>query len=131
MARKNRILIVDDDHDILMGVGLRLAVAGYDILTATDGQEAIQTAIQQCPDAIVLDIRMPKMDGMTALHHLQKSKTTKRIPIVMLSASLVDQQAALEAGARFFLTKPYQGKTLVAALDRVVRGKHSTEGDGR
>ncbi len=117
MTATQKVLLVDDDRDIILGASLRLRAAGYDTITAFDGQQGIEAALDERPDAIVLDVRMPRMDGMAALAMLHSCETTKDIPIVMLSASLVDQQAALDGGARFFLTKPYQGKTLVAAVE--------------
>ena len=117
MSQPSQVLLVDDDRDILEGVRLRLHAAGYETMTACDGQQAIDSAIDQKPDAIVLDVRMPRMDGMTVLARLKEHQSTRHIPIVMLSASLVDQQAALEAGATFFVIKPYAAENLLAALD--------------
>ena len=113
----NRILIVDDDEDILRGARIRLKGAGYKTFLAHDGAEGVLSAVENNPNAIVMDVRMPRMDGLTALAQLRGRRETKDIPVVMLSASLVDQQAALNAGARYFLTKPYQGETLLAAVD--------------
>jgi DNA-binding response OmpR family regulator len=116
-AFRNRILIVDDDDDILRGAQLRLGGAGYKMFLAHDGAEGIVSAVENNPHAIVMDVRMPRMDGLTALSRLRERRETKDIPVVMLSASLVDQQAALNAGARYFIPKPYQGQTLLAAVD--------------
>lgn len=112
-----KVLLVDDDQEIVDGASLRLRAAGFDTITAKDGEQGVASAITNRPDAIVLDVRMPHMDGLTALNKLQANEATRNIPVVILSASLVDQQAALDAGARFFLTKPYQGKNLLAAVD--------------
>lgn len=116
MTSPRRILLVDDDHDILKGTSLRLRAAGYDTVSACDGNQGVAAAITHQPDAILMDVRMPNMDGLDALERLQQCEQTEDIPIVMLSASLVDQQAALDAGARFYLTKPYDSKTLLAAI---------------
>ena len=113
----HKILVVDDDREITDGASMRLHAAGYDTLAAHDGAQGVATAIETKPDAIVLDVRMPNRDGLQALEDLRKNEKTCNIPIVVLSASLVDQQAALDAGARFFLTKPYLGKNLLAAVD--------------
>ncbi|HEX3727200.1 MAG TPA: response regulator [Pirellulales bacterium] len=111
------VLLIDDDHDVVLGASLRLRAAGYETLTAYDGQEGFATARDNHPDAIVLDVRMPRLDGLSALALLRKCEQTKNIPVIMVSASLVDQHAALDSGARFFLTKPYHPKSLVAALE--------------
>lgn len=68
------------------------------------------------PDAIVMDVRMPRMDGLTALAELKADPDTRDIPVVMLSASLPDQKEALDRGARFFLRKPYGGQALIEAV---------------
>ena len=80
----------------------------------------VNVARKARPAAIALDVRMPRMNGLVALGKLQHDERTKHIPIVMLSASVVDQQAALDAGARYFLTKPYQPTTLLTAVERAI-----------
>ena len=120
LSTHRRILLVDDDDDIRQGASLRLQAAGYQPITACCGEEAVAAAVENRPDAIVLDVRMPRMDGLTALAQLQQGEDTKHIPVVMLSASVGDRQASLEAGARFFLDKPYQGKTLLAAVETAI-----------
>ena len=117
MANKRTVLLVDDDSAILEGASLRLRASGYDTLAASDGGQGVAAAIKLKPDAIVMDVRMPRMDGIAALSELQENAATKDIPVVMLSASLMDQQKALDAGARFFLRKPYVGKNLVGAIE--------------
>ena len=102
---------------------MRLRAAGYDTVIAHDGEQGIAKAIETQPDAIVLDVRMPKKNGIQALEELKQHGATCNIPIIMLSASLVDQQTALDAGARFFLTKPYQGKVLLAAVSAAIDRK--------
>jgi CheY-like chemotaxis protein len=114
------VLLVEDDHDVALGASLRLRSAGYQTLIAHDGREGVSVARKACPTAIVLDVRMPRMNGLVALEKLQHDDRTKHIPIVMLSASLVDQQRALDAGARYFLTKPYQSTTLLTAVERAI-----------
>ncbi len=117
MTRSRTVLLVDDDPEIVNGAKLRLRAAGYDTVTAHDGEQGVATAIEITPDVIVLDVRMPRKDGLQALQELKQNEATRNIPIIMLSASLVDQQRALDAGARFFLTKPYAGKSLLDAIE--------------
>ena len=95
----------------------RLQCAGYHTLEAENGESGVAIAAEKRPDAILLDVRMPVMDGLTALSELRKREDTKEIPVVVLSACVNTQQTALETGARFFLAKPYEGKDLVAAID--------------
>jgi CheY-like chemotaxis protein len=120
MSGQNSVLLVDDDCDLAHGASLRLQAAGYQTLTAHDGQQGVVAARATNPAAIVMDVRMPRMNGLKALETLQHDARTKHIPIVMLSASLVDQKAALDAGARYFLTKPYQSATLVTAVQKAI-----------
>jgi len=120
MPEKRTVLMVDDDQALLDGTRLRLRASGYDTLEAHDGIQGVATAIKAQPDAIVMDVRMPRMDGLKALVELQESTFTKNIPVVILSASLRDQQRALDAGARFFITKPYEGKNLVRAIESAI-----------
>ena len=110
------VLMVDDDREIVRGASLRLEAAGYRMLAAGDAEAGIAAAIANNPDVIVLDVRLPQRDGLSTLSDLKRRPETKQIPVVMLSASVVDQQAALDAGARFFLRKPYRGDMLVEAV---------------
>ena len=121
MTTLGRVLVVDDDRDIVESVRIRLSAAGYEILVAFDGPQGVAMAISCEPDAIVLDVRLPKMDGMTALAKLKRHRITQNTPIVMLSASMFDQQAALLAGASFFVLKPYLPKFLLAALEAAIQ----------
>jgi len=120
MIPSKRILLVDDEEEILRATELWLSFAGFETSTACDGRDAISSATKDQPDAIVMDVRMPHLDGLTALSELQHQEETRHIPIVMLSASLVDKEQALDAGATYFLTKPYQGRELVEAVNAAV-----------
>ena len=123
MHNKTTILLVEDDHDIRDIASLRLRGAGYHTMSASDGDEGVRRAVTEQPDAIVMDVRMPHKDGMTALSELKAGSTTRNIPIVMLSASIVDQHRALEAGASFFLAKPYKGNDLLATVSAAINKK--------
>jgi CheY-like chemotaxis protein len=120
MRDSQLILLVDDDRDIVQVASRRLQSAGFETMTEPDGARGVSSALAHRPDAIVMDVRMPCMDGITALHQLQSHDRTRDIPVVMLSASIVDRSHALDAGARFFVRKPYQGTTLVAAVRSVL-----------
>ena len=120
MSDRKTVLVIDDEREIAQVACIRLKCAGYQTLTATDGEAGVAKAAQAQPDAILLDVRMPRMDGLTALSQLRTRSDTRHIPVVMLSASLIDKPAALDAGARFFLTKPYDAPTLVAAVTTAI-----------
>ncbi len=123
MTRENSVLLVEDDADVAFGASLRLRSAGYKTLVANDGHAGITAARTHHPAAIVMDVRMPRMNGLAALDALQHDGRTKDIPIVMLSASLVDEQAALDMGARYFLRKPYEPTTLLTAVGNAIAEK--------
>lgn len=117
MPAVSRVLVVDDDADIRFGISTRLKMAGYETLTACDGEEAVNTAAACLPNAVLMDVRMPRKDGLTALAELHERPGTSHIPVVILSASLSDERRALNAGACFFLRKPYRGQNLLSALE--------------
>ena len=120
MPEVKHLLLIDDDQDIVAGACMRLRAAGYDVVSATDGEQGVAAAESMHPDAIVLDVQMPRMNGLAALNRLKAGIDTRNIPVVMLSASLSEQTAALDAGARFYLRKPYRAQTLLAAIDAAV-----------
>jgi CheY-like chemotaxis protein len=131
MTNAKNILLVDDDREILRGASMRLKAAGYRTLSAQDGRDGVIAAIDHHPDAIVLDVRMPRMDGLSALRELRQREATRHIPVVMLSASLIDQKEALEGGARFFVRKPYQGQELIAAVQTAMDEANNPRGPSR
>ncbi len=124
-----KILLIDDDREIVQGLSIRLKAAGYETHCVFDGQSGIDAAIQNAPDAIVLDVRMPGMDGLTTLQEFRKRPVTKSIPVIVLSASVVDQARALKLGARYFLEKPYDTKKLTAALRAAISEKQQVGAD--
>jgi CheY-like chemotaxis protein len=119
------VLLVDDDPEIARAASLRLIAAGYHTLTAHNGQAAVASAVSSRPNAVVLDVRMPVQDGLATLADLKHRQDTKDIPVIMLSASIGDQQTALDAGARFFLRKPYRGEALVQAVNSAISAHRS------
>ena len=119
MANKKHILIVDDDHDIRRVTHFRLRSAGYETLQAENGRQGVDAAEANRPDAIVMDIRMPVMDGSEALKQLQSSESTRDIPVIIMSASPCEEATCRDQGARFFIRKPYSVNALLAAVDAV------------
>ncbi len=115
---ESRILIVDDDREIARAIGLRLGKVGFKTVTAFDGQQGLAAAQSDPPDAIIMDLRMPVMDGFTMLERLQNSVHTRNIPAIILSADAADKARlkALRAGATFFVEKPYKAQDLIDAL---------------
>jgi CheY-like chemotaxis protein len=120
MPSRQNVLIVEDDAQLAFGVSCRLEAAGYATQTAGDGQEGISAAQAHRPDVILMDVMMPTMDGLTALRRLRADQLTRDVPVIVLSASLGDERAAMDAGARYFLKKPYSHEHLFAAVHRAV-----------
>jgi len=120
MLDKARVLIIDDDQEIVAGVVIRLRAAGFETQVASEGIGGVALAHKSPPDVILLDMRMPEWDGMRVLSELQSTPDTAHIPVIMLSASLGDRQRSLRAGARLFLSKPYDGSALVKSMSLVI-----------
>jgi len=120
MPTTKTVLFADDEEDICRGARIRLARAGFAAHFVHDGDQVLEAAIHHRPDAIVMDVRMPRRNGLAALAELNARLETQGIPVIILSASLRDRQAALDAGARFFLTKPYDSKSLIAAVTAAI-----------
>ncbi len=120
-----QILIADDNPENLDIFRTRLAVHGYEILTATDGEQALAIAREKQPDLILLDVMMPKMDGIEVCRRLKADPSFPFVPIIMITAKTGSQDvvAGLEAGADEYLTKPVDHTALVARVKSVLRIK--------
>ena len=112
---KPKILVVDDDPDLVRALRLRLRANQYDIATATDGYSAIAAAQKEHPDLILLDLGLPAGDGFIVLDRLQKSDTLAGIPVIGLSARdpQNNEQRALKAGAAAYFQKPADNDELL------------------
>jgi CheY-like chemotaxis protein len=116
---QRRILIIDDDDDIREVAALTLeTVAGWEVLTANSGANGIQRAREENPDAILLDVMMPGMDGPTTFQELQKIPETARIPVILLTAKVqgADQKRFAELGVAAILFKPFDPLTLAQQM---------------
>ena len=118
-----KILLVDDEPDILEIVGYNLKNEGYEVYTAKNGQEAIQSAKKNNPHLILLDIMMPEMDGIEACEKIRKIKSLQNVIIAFLTARGEDysQVAGFEAGADDYITKPIKPKVLVSKVKSLLR----------
>ena len=118
--RQPRILIVDDDLPIIKFLRANLQAKDYEILVATDGAEAIETVERELPDLIILDIMMPKIDGVEVCRRLRK---WSQIPIIMLSArgDATDKVECLNLGADDYISKPFSVEVLIARVKAVLR----------
>lgn len=125
MSTKAKILVVDDEDRNLRLMKLLLTSFGYDVLTASNGEEALEKVHDIPPDVILLDIMMPQIDGFEVARQLKKEEETKIIPIVMVTAlnEVEDRVKALEAGADDFLNKPVDKTELRARVQSLVKVK--------
>jgi two-component system KDP operon response regulator KdpE len=112
---RRRILVVDDEHGILLYVGANLRQQGYEVVTARNGQEALERAALQPPDLVILDLAMPVLDGLATLRRLRE---WTQVPVVVLSAHAdeADKVRALDLGADDYLTKPFGVGELLARV---------------
>lgn len=115
-----KLLIADDDPQLVRALRITLAAHGYDVIAASDGAEAVTLAAQSHPDIILLDLGMPLLDGMEVIHAL---RGWTRAPIIVVSGRTgsADKIDALDAGADDFVTKPFQVDELLARLRALAR----------
>lgn len=120
---QKKILVVDDDAELVELVSFNLKQAGYSIGTASNGVEAIKKARTLDPDLIVLDVMMPELDGFAVCEILRRDKTTASIPIMMLTAlsSELGRMAGLGSGASDFLTKPFSPRLLIVRIEQLLK----------
>lgn len=122
---KERILVVDDEEDILELVKFNLSREGYDVVIAASGEKAIDLARKEPPHLIVLDLMLPGIDGLEVTRLIKNNPETRQIPIVMLTAKgeEPDVVAGLELGADDYVTKPFSPRILLARVRAVLRRK--------
>ncbi len=119
---RGRILVVDDEIYIVHILDFSLGMEGYKVVTALDGEEGLQKALEFKPDLIVLDIMMPKMDGYETCKALKSDEQTKNIPVILLSAKgrNVDMQTGYDVGADEYITKPFSPRKLVDRINAML-----------
>jgi DNA-binding response OmpR family regulator len=113
-----KILIVDDEPDLVETIRFALELEGYNVLVAVNGEEGLNTARQEKPDLILLDLMLPKLDGYKVCRLLKFDERYKSIPILMLTAKTQDKDRMLgkETGANEYLTKPFDMDELMAKI---------------
>ncbi len=116
------VLVADDDDDIRDLVAFRLDRAGYEVLRAGDGQQALDLAREHQPDLAVLDVMMPKLTGYDVTRELRADSATSRIPVILLTARVQEADVArgFEAGADDYVTKPFSPQELKARVQAVL-----------
>jgi len=116
------VLVADDDEDILQLVSFRLERAGYTVVTAADGQQALAAARQHQPDLAVLDVMMPGLNGYEVTRQLRADPATAAIPVILLTARVqeADVSRGFEAGADDYLRKPFSPQELRARVQAIL-----------
>ena len=122
MAAK-KILIVDDEPDVLLVLGKRLTSAGYDVVKAAGGRDGLSKAKTERPDLIILDMMMPEMSGEEVAQELKIGRETRSIPILFLTALFTKRDEAAQghaAGGQIFFAKPYDPEELLSEVKRLL-----------
>src|SRR6266567_215104 len=116
------VLVVDDDPDVARFVEVNLRSAGYEVTVASDGEEALEKAVEMRPDLVLLDVMMPKLDGFEVAERLRRDGRTSSCSIIMLSAKglSTDKVLGLASGADDYIIKPFDGSELLARVKRTL-----------
>jgi two-component system alkaline phosphatase synthesis response regulator PhoP len=119
------ILVADDESHILNVVSLKLRNAGFHVLTASDGQEALDLAIQERPHLLITDYHMPNLSGLELCRRMRQNELTNSIPAIMLTARgyHLDPKDTAESGILRMLSKPFSPRHLLATVNEVLEGK--------
>ncbi len=117
-----KILLVDDEPSILLSLEFLMEQEGYDVYTATDGDEALQSVREKLPDLILLDIMMPKRDGFEVCQIIRANPEWKETKIILLTAKgrEVDQEKGLALGADDYITKPFATRELIKKVNMIL-----------
>ncbi len=120
-----RILIVDDEPNIVLALELLMKREGYEILTVDDGQKVFEVVREFNPDLILLDIMMPKMDGYEVCQRIRADASLKDISIIMLTAKgrEVEKEKGLALGADYYITKPFSTREVIMKVKEVLAGR--------
>jgi two-component system phosphate regulon response regulator PhoB len=126
---KPKILVVDDEPDALELIQYNLKAAGFDVVKAADGEEALKRARATNPSLVILDVMLPEVDGLEVCKILRREPATKTIPIIMLTAKAaeIDRVLGLELGADDYVTKPFSPRELVLRVKAMLRRQAPAE----
>lgn len=117
-----KILVVDDEVYILHILDFILGAESYDVVTASNGEQALQKVREEKPDLVILDIMMPKLDGYETCRMIKKDPATKNTPVILLTAKgrEVDQKLGREVGASDYMTKPFSPSKLIERVQAIL-----------
>jgi DNA-binding response OmpR family regulator len=125
------VLVADDDDDILQLLSFRLERAGYEIVQARNGDEALRLALELVPALAVLDVMMPGLDGFEVTRELRRNEVTSAMPVILLTANAqaTDIARGIAAGADDYVKKPFDGRDLADRVDRLLRRRLVRNGE--
>ena len=131
MSKKFRILLVDDEPDLVQTVIVRLEASGYEVVPAYDGQQALILFKQSKPDLVILDLMLPRLDGYKVCRLLKFGERTRNVPVLILSARTQreDVNLAKECGANAYLTKPFEAKVLLEKIRELLEATQKKDED--
>lgn len=120
--KKGKILVVDDEINITQILEFSIGAEGYEVLTALNGEDAVDRARRELPDLIILDVMMPKIDGYEACRILKANPLTKNIPVILLTAKGrdIDKRLGYEVGAADYIIKPFSPNKLIDRIHEVL-----------
>ena len=119
MSMKKRILVVEDEPNIVISLRFLLENAGFDVEVETNGRQALEHILSNTPDALVLDVMLPELDGFEILQKIRSDENVSGLPVLMLTAKgqREDRKNALDFGADLFITKPFSNSEVVEAVE--------------
>ena len=119
------VLVVDDEPNIVISIKFLMKQKGYEVRTASNGEEALQALNEKVPDLILLDVMMPKPDGYEVCQKIRATAKWKDIPVIMLTAKgrEVEREKGFAMGADDYITKPFSTQELVAKVQAILEGK--------
>ncbi len=120
---KKKILVIDDEAELVMAARIRLEQADYEVLAAYDGREGLEKARKEKPDLIILDLMLPKMDGYKVCGLLKADTRYSKIPVIMFTARAqeADKKMSEEVGADAHITKPFDHQALLAKIKELLK----------
>ncbi|MBN1884109.1 MAG: response regulator [Candidatus Krumholzibacteriota bacterium] len=123
---KGKVLVVDDEVNITQILEFSIASEGYEVIAASNGEEAIEKARREQPDLIILDVMMPRIDGYEACRILKANPLTRNIPVMLLTAKGrdIDKRLGYEVGATDYIVKPFSPNKLVDRIHELLACKH-------
>ncbi len=126
---QKKILAVDDERHIVRLIQVNLERAGYNVITAFDGREALKKIADEKPDLVVLDVMMPYMNGLEALKQIRANPQTRNLPVIMLTAKAQDQDVfqGYSYGVDIYLTKPFNPMELLTFVKRIFTDMETEE----